>query len=407
MTNYPGSYTCRFVPSDLEEVRKLPWIDHANVYHEDFKVHPALLQREAGKASTFGILKAAKHDPDEEPQMISILLHPRADHPTQHVVDQINMIPSATVESFSERLIYATAATKDLAIIGALDGIHSITPRQNSKPFTVVAREIMKYDAQLPPPYAPPLILGQRFRGANQIVGVADGGFDTGDLLNTHPAFNGRVDMITPVSGRPIGNDDVDSHGTHVAGCVLGFAGNNYLWRCYGTAPAARLRFQAINNPAGIVRDPPAPNLFGITLNIPPSAPGGLPAYIHNISYGVPPKLNVNPYYGPDAQAIDDWLYRHPEFTSVMAAGNSGDEEDEWKQKIAHANTAKSAITVGASTTTRPFNTKALKVKLGFATEEFDPRGGTAGPWNNVANWSSTGQPGTLRKPDIVAPGGR
>jgi serine protease AprX len=93
--------------------------------------------------------------------------------------------------------------------------------------------------------------------GADQIIAISDTGLDTGDPANIHPAFQGRVLKIYALGGqgRPIG-DDLDGHGTHVAGSALGNGTSQTLGKVQGTAPGAKLVFQSLDDANGKIKPP-------------------------------------------------------------------------------------------------------------------------------------------------------
>jgi subtilisin family serine protease len=89
------------------------------------------------------------------------------------------------------------------------------------------------------------------FEGENQVVAVADTGFDVGSTTNVHPAFQGRVARLYAL-GRPNNANDPNGHGTHVAGSVLGDGISTVLGMAIrGTAPRAQLVLQAVLDSGG------------------------------------------------------------------------------------------------------------------------------------------------------------
>ena len=320
----------------------------------------------------------------EERQMVMILLHEDSDLSVEQVVEHTGKIPSATVHSSGPRIVCATLEKKDLSAIAALDSVHSIEPRYPIEPDTVVAREILGYTSPLTDP------VGDRYKGEGEVVGVADTGFDMGSVTDTHPAFRDRVKTLTAV-GRSVLTNDPDGHGTHVAGCVLGNSSGKSGWLCKGTAPSAFLVFQSLLDDNGKLVPTLFSQVFDATLK-----EGG---YINNCSYGTSdPSAG---FYGMDALTIDIYCNKNPEFIPVVSAGNRG-EKPVGEQEIGWAATAKNAVTVGATQTTRPCN-----------GVKYLARGGQVGGVDIVGAFSSPGQPpqadpskpAALIKPDVVAPG--
>ena len=76
-----GHYLCRYAPSDLDTVKKLPWIKQAIIYHSDFKIHPKLLQNtrpneaNSAKLPDTGDVPGAANVPDGLDILSSKLTH--------------------------------------------------------------------------------------------------------------------------------------------------------------------------------------------------------------------------------------------------------------------------------------------------------------------------------------------
>jgi hypothetical protein len=242
--------------------------------------------------------------------------------------------------------------------------------------------------------------------GHGQLIGVADTGLD-----DSHPDFANRIAGISAL-GRTNDHSDPEGHGTHVAGCALG-DGATSGGQIRGAAPKAQLFFQSILDAAG-----------GL---------GGLPedlkqlfqeAYdkgvrIHNNSWGAFSYAR----YATTSRDVDRFVYDNPDMLIVIAAGNDGIAVPraagadinaaigfvDWPSVAAPA-TAKNALTVGASRSTR---TKGGYSKLtwGRAWADRYPKKPIAnetvsGDENCLAAFSSRGPTeGTQIKPDVVAPG--
>lgn len=219
-------------------------------------------------------------------------------------------------------------------------------------------------------------ITDSALNGSGQIIGLADSGLDTGSMSNLHP------DLENPAGGKPkvlmlkswAGVEtpaDTEGHGTHMAGTLVGggkASGGKYA----GLAPEANLYFQGIVD----AEDNPAPPLDLRTLFQPAYEAG---VRVHVNGWG----RKKNTYNSPAAQ-IDNFVFNHPDFLAVFAAGNSGTQAG---GLTTEAN-SKNALTVGASLSPRPV---------------FDNvTGGTA----SVAGFSSRGPAEDGRiKPELVAPG--
>ncbi|UCH35272.1 MAG: S8 family serine peptidase [Armatimonadota bacterium] len=204
--------------------------------------------------------------------------------------------------------------------------------------------------------------------GGSQIVAVADTGLDTGNPATLHPDFLDAAGLprlaAAQAWGRP--NDWSDSteppvaagsHGTHVAGSVLGNgamsgsdpAGAYYTGSFAGMAPEARLVFQSIMDSAGWLTG--VPSNYGQLFD----RAYGAGARIHTNSWG------ASYYFGGytyESFTVDDYLWRRPEMTILYSAGNDGYDWDADgvvdSVSIGQPATAKNCVTVGATESYRP-----------------------------------------------------
>ena len=205
------------------------------------------------------------------------------------------------------------------------------------------------------------------FDGSSQTIGVADTGIGSGTAASAHadiPA--GRIASVFNWPGTPdfcfdmIANDgaaDVDSgHGTHVATAALG--AGNALGVGRGTAPAAALIFQAVENYA-------VPSLLcSLIYGLPEGYYlVGLPddigevfqqaytagARIHSDSWG----SEAAGEYTADSENADRFVWHHRDMAVTFSAGNSGvDLNGDGVVDAGSLNspaTAKNVISVGAS----------------------------------------------------------
>ncbi|MCW5849679.1 MAG: S8 family serine peptidase [Anaerolineae bacterium] len=268
--------------------------------------------------------------------------------------------------------------------------------------------------------------------GAGQIVGVADSGLDVGDLARLNPDFAGRI-VATQVLTGTTWNDYI-GHGTHVAGSIAGngtqsgsdSAAHRYKGSFAGMAPEARLYVQAfqVNRANGEIAGLPTDlqELFG-------------PAYaqgvrIHSDSWGGSMDDPANPWggYSIESRTLDRFVWTHPDFLPVFAAGNVGTDGNMAKGDLGDGvidmdsmsvpGTAKNSLTVGA--------TEGLRSSGGLAGSPWlllglgSLLGGSGGIFfqppimmddvsdnpEGMAAFSSRGPTDDGRiKPDIVAPG--
>jgi subtilisin family serine protease len=285
---------------------------------------------------------------------------------------------------------------------------------------------------------------GLGYTGSSQTVAVADTGIGDGTPAGAHPSIpSSRIAAVYNWPGaaggcfQSIVNDgarDVDSgHGTHTTVSALGGGETNGRGR--GTAPEARLVFQAVENWANISSLCQIlygyPNGYYLT---------GLPtdlrtlyqqaysagARIHSNSWGA----DVYGQYTTDSVNTDDFVWGHRDMAITFSAGNAGTDADgnggvDGDSMGAPA-TAKNVISVGASENARTdgypcdAGKEAVCAYQGGANQVFtygsawpfdfpanplkdDP---SAGNSEQMAAFSSRGPTDDGRiKPDVVAPG--
>ncbi len=163
--------------------------------------------------------------------------------------------------------------------------------------------------------------------GTGQVVAVADTGLDTGNLSTMHADFQGQL-QTTPFAVATPGNwSDLDGHGTHVAGTVLGTGAlSNGQYK--GIAPGAKLIFQAVGCGRSICPGD-LRTLFGQAQS------NG--ASIHTNSWGA--LVNT---YNSFAVQVDEYTFANKKFNVLFAAGNSGSGPN----TVATPATSKNSISV-------------------------------------------------------------
>jgi hypothetical protein len=255
--------------------------------------------------------------------------------------------------------------------------------------------------------------------GLNQVAAVADTGLDVGTTGSAmSDDFEGRIvegkSICSLFGGRSTWND-MDGHGTHVSGSILGNGvlsgsspSNNFYTNSFaGIAPKAKIVFQAVD-------DGGADGLECVPTNLKDDLFG--PAYskgarVHSNSWGGSSGNSSNPWgvYTSMSQAVDQTAWAYPELLIVFAAGNSGKDADKNgvvdADSLAMPGTAKNALTVGASENYRPEKTWTYAKFSGFPKNPiYNDR--VANNINGMAAFSSRGPSDDGRiKPDIVAPG--
>lgn len=291
------------------------------------------------------------------------------------------------------------------------------------------------------------------YDGRTQIVAVTDTGLGDGTAAGAHPDL--PAERIVAVYNWPgpltgtcrVGNGivddgarDIDGHGTHVSGSVLGDGGAAGEGR--GTAPGARLIFQAVEN---YINSQGCKDVYGKRNKYVFAV--GLPDDIRDLfqqSYDAGARIHSNSwgasnfgYYSSSSSEADGFIWNNPDMTITFAAGNDGQDLDNDGvvdiESIIDPATAKNVLTVGASENDRadayrcdpglPYissdsyqagqtcadmsgaNLLGTGARWGFTAEplQSDP---TAGNAQQIAPFSSRGPTNDGRiKPDVVAPG--
>ena len=244
----------------------------------------------------------------------------------------------------------------------------------------------------------------QGMTGQGQVVAVADTGLDTGDVNTMSADFQGqlKIGLAMGLGGHSWG--DPEMHGTHVSGSILGNGHNsNNLIRggAYGAQLVMMGMWSDIMN-----------NIMPPTLDKLYQAAFDNGARIQSNSWGAPNSLGR---YDAWAALTDQFMFNHPDFLAMFAAGNDGSDTNKDgvidEGSVGSPGTAKNVLTVGAS--------KNLLLEGGIQKQMKDLRNG-ADKWgveplassrlsedsNGLAAFSSRGPTADHRlKPEIVAPG--
>lgn len=278
------------------------------------------------------------------------------------------------------------------------------------------------------------------YDGSTQIVAVADTGLGGGTAATAHPDIPaGRVSNVYNWVGAAggcfsritdDGAQDVDSgHGTHVAASVLSDGDANGLGK--GTAPAAKLVFQAIENYATVSSFCKA--VYGYTdgyylVGIPDDnrqlfqQAYNAGARIHSNSWG----SGVAGDYTLDSANTDDFIWNYRDMAITFSAGNDGIDANSDgvvdNDSTGSPATAKNVITVGASENQRTDNYPCDPGLTGCTGQNapftYGAAWGADFPANPIKDDVSTGNAEQMAafssrgptddgriKPDVVAPG--
>ncbi len=240
--------------------------------------------------------------------------------------------------------------------------------------------------------------------GEGQVVTVADTGLDTGDAANLIPDFQGQLKkgIAIGLGGKSWG--DPMMHGTHVSGSILG-NGRSSNGLIKGGAFGAKLVMEGMwSDIMNNIMPPAIPKLFDAAY-----AEG---SRIHSNSWGAP---GSNGRYDNWCVLTDTWLFAHPDFLALFAAGNEGADLSKDgvidQGTVASPGSSKNVLTVGAS--------KNFLLEGGIQRMMKELRGG-GDKWGvepiassrlsedqrGMAAFSSRGPTADGRlKPEIVAPG--
>ncbi|KXH29555.1 hypothetical protein CSIM01_06288 [Colletotrichum simmondsii] len=445
--DYQQIYLCGFSKgSPLEPVRNLDYIDCAEVYSNKVVIHDAVKRLRARpivprNPSRLGAVKdfitycsavisdrvvhipgaAYPSEAASEDKIIEVdvlLHHDITSEVKQAVVANIRAIAGqdSTNTNYDSATIRLKIKEKDLDTIANLDEVRVIHPVNERVLMANIARGVLGFPHNLP---FPP----QSYQGRDQLVCVADTGFDRGDTRDVHQDFVGRVEHLRSW-GRLGPTDDPDGHGTHVSGCVLGRGQHQVAGQpgpVIGTAPAASLMLQSsfvkFNERRESVLGGYPPDLGSLF-----SEAYRIGARVHNNSWGTPPLREENfeqRPYDASTESIDRFIWNHQDMTVLFAAGNSGRDNDRNGQvserSLGAEASAKNCITVGASENLR--STLAIgrlrpkPYEYGFCWPQDFPinpikEDHMADNPEGLAAFSSRGptKDGRL-KPDVVAPG--
>lgn len=390
-----NTYLARYPGTDLAAIRALPFVAWADVYLRVFKIPPTLLPRGVDPGN-LAMLADDSPNPNRVLSRVDVLLHPAVE-PTTDLVAQVaaaaRVEPSAVIVTPTKLRI--TTQTGQLPGIAALDEVREIHAVPRRQLFNNVARQILDADV---------LVNGTSYDGSDELVAVADTGFDLGDPNNPHPAFTGRIVALHAL-GRtsPDKADDPHGHGTHVAGSVLGDGNSATMGGAIrGTAPGAKLILQSVLDSGGGLGGIPTDlnDLFQQTYDE--------GARVHTNSWGLP---GVHLPYDASSREIDEFVWKHQDQVICFAAGNDGTDGDSDgvvdTNGIGSQSAAKNCITVGASESLRPnFRPSYGRYWPGdFPQPPLNPDR-QADNQDGMVAFSSRGP--TLEgriKPDVVAPG--
>lgn len=351
------AYVARMRADLRERASRLPFVRAVELYKPAFKLDPALLDGSGAPAQRLNGKDSAR---------VAVRLFARAGATSlAGSLGSLGLRPGASGEAVAGEVPLAR-----LAELARSSDVVSISLLREMRLFNDQAAGILKIQP----------VWQDGLDGSGQVIGIADTGLDTGrndsSLLRD---FQGRVQQIFALA-RPNDASDTHGHGTHVAGSVLG-SGANSNGQYKGMAPGAKLVFQSVADASGQLSG------LGDDLRSVWSQAYQAGARIHSDSWG----SDARGEYDASSNQLDDFVWRNPDMTIVIAAGNSGQDRTTRTpvyNSIATPGSAKNAITVGASENNRP------------------DRGALGDNPAEIASFSSRGWAADGRvKPDLVAPG--
>jgi hypothetical protein len=233
-------YLCGFKPTDpkhLESViERRSFVVDAKVFHPNCVAEPSLKEG----------------DPQDKLD-VQIYLHANIpESKLDEVRDKIantTDVPRDSVEITDDGITKISIQRDKLKPLALIDEVYAINEFELPVLHNDVACDIMKVRSQASGANT------TRFHGNGQNIFVADTGFDTGDLAKYHPAFENRVKDLFPL-GRPPKDqenglsNDLDGHGTHVSGSVLGKLKHHTRGMIEAPASGANLYVQSLHDGA-------------------------------------------------------------------------------------------------------------------------------------------------------------
>jgi hypothetical protein len=370
-----GVELLRYVPEDAfvakfdgaapGQIRKLEFVSWVGPYRPDHKLQ--------------GELRAARGQ--AEPLQVAVLLSPRA---TESDADETKRhFDSVRQESKlrSGRVMRGQLKPAQLDALEQSDAVLWIEPARDMKLFDEVASKIVAGDA------GPNLLLTDAlgYDGSGVSVAVADSGLNNGDAVTMHPDLLGRTPAFIHYGSLTDAADE-HSHGTHVAGIIVGNGAtgevdDNGALYGLGVAPGASIVTQRLFDGIGNY-EPPLGGFLELGRDAKQAG-----ADIGSNSWGD----DTGGRYDTSAMEFDelvrdgDWVTSGDQpYILEFSAGNAGPGA----QTIGSPAVAKNVIATGASQNDR------LDLYI-YGT----------GP-DTMADFSSRGpcEDGRI-KPDIVAPG--
>lgn len=370
-------------PDDLAKVQSVPTVRWIGPYRADYKVSPSLNSSNTRLADTNTAIAAT---------IVAFPGESIADIQTD--LQEAGVIIEQTTNTDLGPAFRVRASPDVLNGIAHNPAIRWIEPYFEPQLANAEGRKIMNVES---------VWQNEGYFGEGQIVAVSDSGLSVEGNLNAD--FEGRLKKAFPPSEMNLTSaecrnkttwTDLNGHGTHVAGSVLGNGRNSgsdpaskqYTNSFAGTAPESQLVFMALNTDG-------SGGIQCVDENADFIAKGYQEgARISSNSWGGPTGGTAQqPEYGGytfTSNIVDNYIWNNKDYLVLFAAGNAGPGPD----TIGAPGTAKNILTVGASENNRP----DLGQQSDGSNIADDP--------DTLASFSSRGPTDDGRvKPDVVAPG--
>ena len=360
---------------------------------------------------------AASVDAQAARRLYSILVF--EEESLSSVVVAIETLTGQPVKKSEGCMIWVNLNVDELKKVSALPDVHSISLYIPPRTCNDVAVQAPRMNVETVWPGGE---TGLNLTGRGQVVAVADTGLDTGNLQTLHNDVKGRVLSAYSVGRKNVNGkwDDLEGHGTHVVGSVLG-NGTESTDRIRGVAYEASLVMQSTGqDPSNWEwnelnqswdRYVTTGDMYVLLNQSYTNQNGNAGARIHSDSWGSPAMGD----YTETCNRLDKFMFEHPDMLVVVASGNNGNDTDSDgvvdEKSLNSPSSAKNCLTVGAS--------ENYRTKGGNSTSYWNPSRWPAEPIKSdfisrpkdgynqgIAAFSSRGPCNDGRiKPEVVAPG--
>lgn len=253
----PNTYLGKCDPAKLDDIKKLPFVEHTSFYHPKLKIL-SHLQQTVSLANRHEAERApSAKGPEPESIAVMISLHKSPGPSPEELMEELSnasLIDKSSAVIVAGR-IQTTVPPKNISPIAAFKSVRAIEENFREERHDEVARSIVGSFAYEVSDPSDPIEINQEYLGRGQVIHIIDSGFDSGELNDDdiHEGFKGRLKKLCnpnyPDKTDAVYFNDFNGHGTHVCGCALldyttksmaGIESNNQPGKVRGTAPAAQ-----------------------------------------------------------------------------------------------------------------------------------------------------------------------